>query len=82
MNTSSRVPGITRNSGWLFVDAEIDAHGLRHQPFQPSPGSADVDPQRGRAVVEAHHPDQRHGQLLPRELASGERSHTVGAATG
>ena len=25
MNTSSRVPGITRNSGWLAVDAEIAA---------------------------------------------------------
>jgi hypothetical protein len=25
MNASSRVPGMTRNSGWLAIDAEIAA---------------------------------------------------------
>lgn len=30
MNTSSRVPGITRNTGWQAIDAEI-AVGRRHQ---------------------------------------------------
>lgn len=29
MNTSSRVPGVSRNSGWLSVDAEIFAQRNR-----------------------------------------------------
>jgi len=31
MNTSSRVPGISRNSGWRAIDAEIDARRERGQ---------------------------------------------------
>lgn len=31
MNTSSRVPGLTRNSGWGHVDAEIAAYRLDRQ---------------------------------------------------
>ena len=32
MNTSSRVPGISRNSGWRAVDAEIADRRLLLQP--------------------------------------------------
>jgi len=31
MNTSSRVPGITRNSGWQAIDAEIAARRVLRQ---------------------------------------------------
>ena len=31
MNTSSRVPGITRNSGWQAIDAEIAARRVLQQ---------------------------------------------------
>jgi hypothetical protein len=31
MNTSSRVPGVSRNSGWQAVDAEIDARRERQR---------------------------------------------------
>lgn len=31
MNTSSRVPGVTRNSGWQAVDAEMSDRRLRQQ---------------------------------------------------
>ena len=31
MNTSSRVPGISRNSGWQVIDAEINARRERQQ---------------------------------------------------
>ena len=31
MNTSSRVPGISRNSGWQVIDAEIKARRERHE---------------------------------------------------
>jgi hypothetical protein len=44
MNTSSRVPGITRNSGWQAIDAEMLDRRVRQQrqdqatdaPRQPS----------------------------------------------
>jgi hypothetical protein len=43
MNTSSRVPGITRNTGWQAVDAEMAARRVRQQqnqgPDVPTPGS-------------------------------------------
>lgn len=32
MNTSSRVPGLTRNSGWRSVDAELTARRLLEKP--------------------------------------------------
>jgi hypothetical protein len=31
MNTSSRVPGITRNSGWQAIDTEMLDRRLRQQ---------------------------------------------------
>jgi hypothetical protein len=31
MNTSSRVPGVSRNSGWQAIDAEIASHELSQQ---------------------------------------------------
>lgn len=36
MNTSCRVPGITRNSGWQAVDAEMAARRARQQQLQPT----------------------------------------------
>lgn len=34
MNTSSRVPGITRNSGWQAIDANIAARRAYQQQTQ------------------------------------------------
>lgn len=34
MNTSCRVPGVTRNSGWQAVDAEMAARRARQQQGQ------------------------------------------------
>lgn len=40
MNTSSRVPGISRNSGWLAIDAEIVAHRLGQRQDRPMHATA------------------------------------------
>lgn len=37
MNTSSRVPGITRNSGWQAVHAEMPDRRMPPQPQSPVP---------------------------------------------
>jgi hypothetical protein len=34
MNTSSRVPGVSRNSGWRAVDLEIASRRASQQPVQ------------------------------------------------
>jgi hypothetical protein len=39
MNTSSRVPGVSRNSGWQAIDAEIDARRERQRQNELDPGS-------------------------------------------
>jgi hypothetical protein len=44
MNTSSRVPGLTRNSGWQAIDAEMAARRIRQQQSQ----ATDVTSQEGR----------------------------------
>ena len=44
MNTSSRVPGITRNSGWQAIDAEIAARRVLQQQNGNVPQSG---PKRG-----------------------------------
>jgi hypothetical protein len=43
MNTSSRVPGLTRNSGWRAVAAEIAAERARQERARTSPGLAKAD---------------------------------------
>jgi hypothetical protein len=40
MNTSSRVPGVTRNSGWRAIDAMIAARKARQEQARTSPASA------------------------------------------
>ena len=47
MNTSSRVPGITRNSGWRAVNAEIASSHLgprRPQSVRPTPAGQEAEP--------------------------------------
>jgi hypothetical protein len=51
MNTSSRVPGISRNSGWQIVDAELAARRVSQQQDQLSYGTAPG--KRGSAFVQA-----------------------------
>ena len=36
MNISSRVPGVSRNSGWQAVDAELASRRVRQQQIQPA----------------------------------------------
>jgi len=46
MNTSRRVPGVSRNSGWQAVDAEIAFARLRQQQASTTRGSAGTEPGR------------------------------------
>jgi len=51
MNTSSRVPGVSRNSGWRVVDIEIASRradqGPNLEPRSPAPFAQPVRPGEG-----------------------------------
>lgn len=40
MNTTRRVPGINRNSGWQAIDAKLDARRARQQQIETNVGDA------------------------------------------
>jgi hypothetical protein len=46
MNTSRRVPGVSRNSGWQAVDAEIASARLRQQQTLTPHGATESEPSR------------------------------------
>jgi hypothetical protein len=50
MNTSRRVPGVSRNSGWQAVDAEIAFARLRQQQSSTTPCSTGSEPSRTSLV--------------------------------
>ena len=37
MNVTSRVPGVSRNSGWQVVDAELASRRVSQQQIQATP---------------------------------------------
>jgi hypothetical protein len=39
MNTSSRVPGVSRNSGWQVIDAELAARRVNQHQDKTTSGS-------------------------------------------
>jgi hypothetical protein len=43
MNISSRIPGISRNSGWQAVDAEIAARRVHPKQTQTNPTQPNDD---------------------------------------
>jgi hypothetical protein len=45
MNTSRRVPGVSRNSGWQAIDAEIASARLRQQQTLTR-GATESEPSR------------------------------------
>jgi hypothetical protein len=50
MNTSRRVPGVSRNSGWQAVDAEIAFARLREQQCVTTHSCTGSEPSRTSAV--------------------------------
>jgi hypothetical protein len=46
MNTSRRVPGVSRNSGWQAIDAEIASARLRQQQGENPHGATEGGPTR------------------------------------
>jgi hypothetical protein len=50
MNTSRRVPGVSRNSGWQAVDAEIAVTRLRQQQDSTTRSSTGTEPSRTSVV--------------------------------
>jgi hypothetical protein len=42
MNTSSRVPGLSRNSGWQVIDAQIADQRRRQQQQERLPSAASL----------------------------------------
>ena len=44
MNTSRRVPGVSRNSGWQAIDAEIASARLRQQQASTRHGGTESEP--------------------------------------
>jgi len=78
MNTSSRVPGMTRNSGWQVIDAEIAARRLEQRPLVAA-GLVTTEKERAALagpwldVSEHRHP--RHGHSAGR-TSYGRHSQT------